>query len=176
VPTIFSHPAVVLAVAPWFRRVRPSLIVVAAICSSLPDADTAAFGYGIPYGHPLGHRGITHSLLFALLFSLAAAFAYARLTREPFRLAFVIIFIALVSHGLLDAMTTGGKGVGFFIPFDNRRYFLPFRPIRVSPIGIDFADKATVVLKSELLWVWLPSAAVAGVALVSRALARRNSL
>jgi membrane-bound metal-dependent hydrolase YbcI (DUF457 family) len=44
-------------------------------------------------------------------------------------------------------MTNGGRGVGFFIPFSNRRYFLPFRPIRVSPIGAEhFAAKAGVVL------------------------------
>jgi inner membrane protein len=32
---------------------------------------------------------------------------------------------------VLDAMTNGGLGVAFFSPFDNRRYFLPWRPIRV---------------------------------------------
>jgi len=33
-------------------------------------------------------------------------------------------------------MTKGGLGVAFFSPFDNSRYFLPWRPIRVSPIAI----------------------------------------
>ncbi len=40
-----------------------------------------------------------------------------------------------MSHGVLDAMTTGGEGVAFFAPFDNSRYFLPWREIKVSPIG-----------------------------------------
>src|SRR6266550_4928744 len=162
-PTIFSHPAVPLGIAPWLRRAPRSLIAVAAVTSSLPDADVAAFGFGIPYEHPLGHRGFTHSILFAFLFAVFAAFAYTRLAKNDvsFRFAFALIFIALVSHGVLDAMTNGGKGVGFFIPFSNRRFFFPFRPIRVSPIGAeDFAAKAGPVLLSELCWVWLPFALV----------------
>ena len=42
-------------------------------------------------------------------------------------------FFASGVHGLLDAMTDGGLGVAFFSPFDNRRYFLPWTPIRVIP-------------------------------------------
>ncbi|HSP13565.1 MAG TPA: metal-dependent hydrolase [Thermoanaerobaculia bacterium] len=169
-PTIFSHPAVPLGLAPWFRRVPRSLIALAAFVSSVPDADVAAFGFGIPYDHPLGHRGFTHSICFAVLFAAFAAFAYVRLAKNdaPFRLAFTFLFLALLSHGLLDAMTDGGKGIGFFIPFSNARYFLPFRPIRVSPIGAGgFAEEAGVVLGSELRWVWGPFAAIAllGVAL-----------
>lgn len=158
-PTIFSHPAAALGIAPWFRRVPRSLVAVAAICSALPDADVAAFGFGIPYEHPLGHRGFTHSITFAILLAAFAAFSYRRLTKSDvsFRLAFAFLFLVIVSHGLLDAMTNGGKGVGFFIPFSHERFFFPFRPIRVSPIGMeDFAEKAAVVLGSELRWVWAP--------------------
>jgi inner membrane protein len=158
-PSLFTHPAVPLGLAPWFRRVPKSLVVVAAVVSALPDVDVVAFRLGIPYTHPLGHRGFTHSICFAILFAAFAAFAYVRLARNDVtcKTAFVFLFIALLSHGLLDAMTNGGKGVGFFIPFSNRRFFFPFRPIRVSPIGAqNFAAKAGVVLASEFRWVWLP--------------------
>jgi inner membrane protein len=147
------------------------LIAVAALVSSLPDADVAAFGFGIPYEHPLGHRGFTHSIAFAFVFAALSAFAYTRLVKNEvsFRLAFALLFVALASHGVLDAMTNGGKGVGFFIPFSNRRFFFPFRPIRVSPIGAeDFAAKAGPVLASELLWVWLPFAIVGGLGMIAR--------
>jgi len=52
-------------------------------------------------------------------------------------------FLATASHGLLDAMTDGGLGVAFFVPFDKHRYFLPWTPIRVSPIGVGrfFTDR-----------------------------------
>ena len=158
VPTIFTPPAAPLGIARWFRRLPRSLIVVAAIASSLPDLDVLAFRYHIPYESPLGHRGFTHSLPFAFTLALLLALPY----RSRFARAFSFLFLAIASHGLLDAMTNGGKGVGFFIPFSTKRYFLPWRPIRVSPIGAtNFAAKAGVVLRSELLWVWLPFAIVA---------------
>lgn len=135
---MLSHPAVAIAAAPYYHgRLPRDLLILGAVCSSLPDADVGAFGLGIPYEHPLGHRGFTHSILFAVLFS-----------------AFVI---CIGSHGVLDAMTDGGKGIGFLIPFDNRRFFFPFRPIHVAPIGL---DAPAAVLASEAKWVWLPSLAV----------------
>src|SRR5260370_33038895 len=60
-------------------------------------------------------------------------------------------------------MTDGGLGVAFFSPFDNHRYFLPWTPIRVSPIGLGrfFSPRGLEVLQSELLWIWLPAAVLA---------------
>jgi inner membrane protein len=174
-PTIFSHPAVPLGLAPWFRRLPPSLVAIGAIMSFLPDADVAMFGFGVPYEHPLGHRGITHSISFALIFSAFTAFAYVRLKKQrlSFWLAFTFLFLSLVSHGILDAMTTGGKGVGFFIPFSNERYFLPFTPIRVSPIGAEhFGRSAGAVLASEARWLWLPFGLLATVGSVLKRIQR----
>ena len=159
-PTIFTHPAVPLGLSPWFRRLPRSLIVLAAIASSVPDIDVLAFRFGIPYESPLGHRGFTHSLLFAVLLAGLLALCVGPALSRP--KLFAYFFLAIASHGLLDAMTNGGKGVGFFIPFSTRRYFLPWRPIRVSPIGAtNFAGHAWPVLRSELVWVWLPCACVA---------------
>jgi inner membrane protein len=69
-----------------------------------------------------------------------------------------VIFLSTISHGVLDAMTSGGKGVGFFIPFYNERYFFSFREIVVSPIGIErfFSERGVKVLFSELKYVFLP--------------------
>jgi inner membrane protein len=47
-------------------------------------------------------------------------------------------FLITASHGILDAFTNGGLGIALFSPFDNSRYFFPFRPIQVSPIGAGF--------------------------------------
>jgi inner membrane protein len=62
-------------------------------------------------------------------------------------------------------MTDGGLGVAFFAPFDNTRYFLPWTPIRVSPIGLGrfFTARGLAVLASELLWIWLPATLLAAV-------------
>lgn len=54
-------------------------------------------------------------------------------------------------------------GFAFFSPFDTSRYFLPWQPVQVSPINIRrfFDGAALAVMKSELIWIWLPSAAFA---------------
>lgn len=136
-------------------RAAGGLAIAAMVSAFLPDADVLAFAFGIPYEHWLGHRGFTHSLLFAGLWSglLTALFF-----RSHWRIAWLVLFLATASHGLLDAMTDGGRGVAFFAPFDNDRYFLPFRPIRVSPLGIGrfFSERGLEVIFSELLWIGLP--------------------
>jgi hypothetical protein len=42
------------------------------------------------------------------------------------------------SHGLLDAMTDGGKGIALLWPFTTQRFFFAWRPIPVAPIGVGF--------------------------------------
>jgi len=81
-------------------------------------------------------------------------------------------FFATASHGVLDAFTDAGLGVGFFVPFDDACYFFPWRPIATSPlsIGAFFNGPALRILSNELLWRGLPLAGfVTSVALVRRA-------
>lgn len=152
-PTILTHPAPAL-LRTWFPSLPTRVVVAAVIGSMLPDADVLAFALRIPYGSLFGHRGFTHSIFFAAVVSLLLTLVM----RPPrFAPAFAFIFACTMSHALLDAMTNGGMGVAFFSPFSNRRYFLPWTPIRVSPIG----RLSLRVLMSELRWVWLPFA-VAG--------------
>jgi inner membrane protein len=131
------------------------------LCSLLPDLDVVAFRFGIPYGHPLGHRGLFHSLFFALVAGISVMLIAFR--SEPrftgrWRILAVYFSAVTASHGLLDAMTSGGYGVGFFLPFDRTRYFLPWRPLQVSPIGVYgfFSRWGWDVIASEFLWVWIP--------------------
>ena len=156
-PTVFTHPVVALGLAPFFRDKLPGKrwIGIGALCTMLPDLDTVGFRLGIEYGDLLGHRGLSHSFAFAAVLALALS-VFARGRRGP---AFVYLFLCTASHGLLDALTNGGLGVAFFAPFDPTRYFLPWRPIAVSPIGAGFfSARGLAVLRSELLWVWLPAA------------------
>ena len=77
---------------------------------------------------------------------------------------FIVLFIATISHSLLDAMTSGGLGVALWAPFDNTRIFFPFRPIRVSPLGVAnfFTERAFVVLYSEAIWIAIPGTILLG--------------
>jgi len=143
-------------------RMRSALVLAAV--AVIPDVDVIGFSLGIPYAHPLGHRGFTHSLLFAALLAAAAA----RFTLESLSTwrRFLVLFAATASHGILDAFTDGGLGVGFLIPFSNERYFAPVRPLPVSPIGIDGSVPA--IIGTEILYVWLPIFALLGASAISR--------
>lgn len=79
--------------------------------------------------------------------------------------AFLVLFISAASHGLLDALTNGGLGIAFFSPFSNRRYFLPWRILEVSPIGLSalFSRRGVRVLGSDLRCVWAPCLLLAAV-------------
>jgi inner membrane protein len=178
VPSVLSHPAVplALAAAAGTRVIPPRLALVACIASVLPDVDAIGYWAGIPYDSPLGHRGFTHSLFFALAVALIAAAVLSR-RAVPAALAFGVVFVAAASHGLLDAMTSGGRGITFFSPFSQARFHLPWRPIRVSPIGVApfFSARGLAVLKSELAWIWAPAAAFAVLGYAIRS-ARRDRL
>ena len=50
----------------------------------------------------------------------------------------VIASAVLVSHALLDTLTDGGLGCALLWPFDLTRYFAPWNPIPVAPIGWSF--------------------------------------
>jgi inner membrane protein len=80
--------------------------------------------------------------------------------------SFLYLFLSAASHGVFDAITNGGLGVAFFSPFNTTRYFLPFRPVVVSPISIRrfFSGRGLEVLASEFRWIWLPSVAFASLA------------
>ena len=162
--SVFSHAVAALGIgACFYRPSTPKRVWIAgALCSVIPDLDVIGLRIGIRYGDFWGHRGFTHSLLFAaLLASLAVLLAFRQAVPGLSRFAlWTYFFLATASHGLLDAMTDGGLGVAFFSPFNNTRYFLPWRPILVSPIGVSrfFSHRGSEVVQSELLWIWLPAA------------------
>lgn len=148
------------------------------LCAALPmvpDLDVVAFPLGIPYGDPLGHRGFSHSLVFAALLGFgAAALCWRRLGFGLWELGNLFFLIA-ASHGILDAMTNGGSGVAFFWPWSRARYFLPWRPVQVSPIGLGFfSEEGTRVLVSEALWVCLPATVVVGLMELGRFFVRHR--
>jgi inner membrane protein len=173
-PTILTHAVVALGVGKAVtgrRRLPRAFWVLSAGLAMAPDIDVVAWAVGIPYRSVWGHRGITHSLAAALL----AALVVARLTRRPFGIPYWPLvgyfFVVTASHGVLDAFTNGGEGVAFFAPFDTDRYFFPWRPVRVSPVGLQiFTRYGARVLRSEVVWIWVPTGLLVGLAVLGRAL------
>jgi inner membrane protein len=163
----FSHAVTALGIGACFYRpgIPKRLWVIGALCSALPDLDVIGFDFGIRYGDFWGHRGFTHSLVFAaLLAAVAIGLGFPDTIPAASRsYMWTYVFLATASHGLLDAMTDGGLGVAFFSPFNNDRYFLPWRPILVSPIGVGafFTDYGAAVLRNEVIWIWVPAGLLA---------------
>jgi len=154
--SVFGHGFVAYTTAKVIDSKTSKLLLHLAIASAmLPDIDVLAFKFGVPYAHPFGHRGFTHSILFAVLWSVLLAFVFGKNRKQIF---FIVIFLSTLSHVLLDALTTGGKGVGFFIPFINERYFFPLKIIKVSPIGVKqfFSEWGMQVIISELIYIAIP--------------------
>ena len=163
-PTIISHGVSALAIGNVFPHGRVPLRfwILSIFCAMLPDIDVVGFAFGFKYEDMLGHRGLTHSFAFALFVGcIAGLITWSREKRRwfPFILYF---FLVTASHGILDAMTNGGLGVAFFAPFSNARYFFPWRPIEVSPLGLDrfLSSRGIEVMVSEIKWVWIPSGLV----------------
>jgi inner membrane protein len=135
-----GHIAVGMAAARLYhhgRKPRWSSMALWSGLSLLPDADVIGFSLGVQYGDPWGHRGATHSLTFALAFGLAIGLA-ARCVKRPVARTALFAGVVLASHTVLDTMTDGGLGCALLWPFDLARYFAPWRPIPVAPIGLDF--------------------------------------
>jgi inner membrane protein len=116
-----------------FKRVLAGMALFSAL-AMLPDADVVAFKLGIPYGAPWGHRGASHSLVMAAGVALAVAGVARALGGRAGRMG-VLAFLAVGSHGLLDALTDGGLGAALLWPFSHARLFAPVRPLPVAPIG-----------------------------------------
>lgn len=155
--SIFGHSVVGFTLAKVIDKHHAKWLIVLAIFSTiLPDFDVIGFKLGIPYEHPMGHRGFSHSILFSILWALVLMITLGRKNKGIW---FFVIFLSTLSHGILDAMTSGGMGVGFFIPFDNSRFFFPFRGIQVSPIGVEdfFSEWGMKVLFSEFKYIFIPS-------------------
>ncbi|NVO31127.1 metal-dependent hydrolase [Hymenobacter lapidiphilus] len=142
------------------RRYWPWWLLAAA-CAFLPDADVVGFKLHIAYDSLWGHRGLSHSLVAAVVVaSVVVVLVGGRAGAPPRGRLWALLFLATASHGVLDAMTTGGLGVAFLSPFDAERHFFGFRPIAVSPIGIKnfLGEWGARVLRSEVKWVLLPCA------------------
>jgi inner membrane protein len=141
-----------------------------ALLPIVPDLDVFS---EYAYGSSLGHRGITHSLLFALLLSAAVTAVTFRRFRTKWWSLLILFFLVISSHGLLDAMTRGGENIPFFWPFAGR--YGNWGPLAVSDIAFDLPDpRRSHAIRTELLWVWLPTLLAIAAAMLCQRWTRRR--
>ena len=125
-PTIVTHAAVpiCLGLGLGSRIISLRLLLAGVAIAMLPDADVLAFKLGVDYGHVFGHRGFTHSLLFAFALPTLAMLFHRQL-RASAVTVWAFLLVSLLSHSLLDSLTTGGKGVGWLWPWCDERFLPP---------------------------------------------------
>jgi len=157
--SFFSHPAfpVAMLISRPGKFLSRKLSWLCFILTCLPDADVISFRFGIPYSSQWGHRGFTHSIVFALITGILCTFFSNQLSSTK-RIVFTTTFLSTLSHTVFDALTNGGLGVAVFWPFDHTRYFFPFHPVEVSPIGVKgfLSIRGLIVVVSEIIWIWFP--------------------
>ena len=158
-PTVFAHALFPVAVGLGLgrRRIPARLLIAGAVAAMLPDADVAAFKFGIAYADALGHRGASHSLVFALLLGTLTALCHRPLRAKAWP-AFFFVGLSALSHPLLDMLTNGGLGVALLWPWSEQRFFAPWQVIEVSPFAHRFfSARGVEVLWSEARWIGVPA-------------------
>lgn len=94
-----------------------------AVAGTLPDLDVL-IDHGDPILNMVLHRGESHALFWLTLFSLPLAAAVARLHGEwaQWRRWWLALWLVLVTHPLLDALTIYGTQLA--LPFSNHPFGL----------------------------------------------------
>ena len=161
----FSHALMAITIGKTYSKKESTIkfFLLGCFCAVIPDADVLTFKLGISYDDFLGHRGFFHSFVFCLILSLIIIFVFyksIKIFSAKGLLLLSFFFLCGSSHALLDMLTDGGRGVAIFAPFDNTRYFFPWRPIKVSPLSVSrfFSEYGWKVIKSEMIWIGIPCA------------------
>ncbi len=155
---VYENPGRPLTEFPPFG----SLLFWSAL-SLLPDVDVVGLSLGVRYESAWGHRGATHSLLFTLALGLLIGLAAPAFGRRALSTAAAAALV-LVSHPLLDTLTNGGFGCALLWPVDHTRYFAPWQPLPVPPIGLAYFSQyglhvalvETVIFSPILLFALWP--------------------
>jgi inner membrane protein len=144
------------------RKLGNKALLTGAVIGTIPDLDVLFTGFYSEADGLLVHRGFSHSLVFALLLSPLLALLLGRIFRKTqvsFRKWWLMAFLVLVTHPVLDMLT--GYGTGFFEPLSGARieinsiaiidvfYTLPFLTILIV---LMFYGRDTVVRRKLGIW------------------------
>jgi len=121
----------------------------------IPDFDVFWVAMGAPDVGAIGHRGASHSFTAAAAIGVLCAFATRRLGWPMVRTALAGT-LAIASHGVLDALGEGGRGLPLFWPFSAERFQSPWRIFPDAPRGLSFFTRAGLVSLVVEFAVFLP--------------------
>lgn len=117
------------------RRCSWATLIAFAVLATLPDADLLMLALGLPDHGAVGHRGASHSLVVAVVAGLVGVLVARRIGWPPLRTG-VAAALAVASHGLLDTLGNGGRGIPLLWPLSNARFVAPWRFLPDAPRGL----------------------------------------
>jgi inner membrane protein len=130
------------------RKIGPRAALWGAVCGTLPDLDVL-----LPYGDPVRdftfHRAESHSIFWLTVVSPALAWLLHRMHRRTsasFREWLALVWLALVTHPLLDAMTV--YGTQLLLPFSDY-------PVGVGSVFIIDPLYTVPLITGIAGWLWL---------------------
>ena len=177
-PFLLSHSFAGTAVSsvPFSRHIPRRIWWLAALCGAVPDFDYAWNMRPLRDGSWLAHRGLTHTPLFAAVFAVILVWlAFRSVDRSMRTRIWIALFLATVSHGILDAMSAYGAGIPFFFPVSLTRYHFPWRPIRADPHGDGLLAVLLRSIRTEVFVIWIPGIILLGLTALRRQRFGRNS-
>jgi inner membrane protein len=122
------------------------------ILATLPDLDLGwKHVFGPAHNNFLGHRGFFHSPFFLVCAAgILAAIVTWRHSRRAFGWLWLLWAGCMITHPLLDSLTTGGGGVMLLAPFTRARFHLSWRPLQGAEGGQSLVERAWRLRSSEI--------------------------
>jgi inner membrane protein len=138
------------------RRTKPwKAAAVGALVATLPDLD-AFYNHGDPVSNMTYHRANSHALFWQTIASLPIAVVAAKGLREMHQFGrwWLTVWLALITHALLDWMTVYGTQLG--LPFTDRPFAIGsifiIDPLYTLPLLIGIV--AALSLRDTRGWRW----------------------
>lgn len=158
-PSFLGHAVAGVALGAAFadENTPRRAVALGTFCALAPDLDGFTLFLSLHPGNFLAHRGVSHSLLAAVLLAAVVLLLGFRREQRSLRVG-VYLLLASISHGLLDACTSGRIGVAFFYPFSASRWGCYWQPFLDAPLPFWPGLRLPFLgaLLGEALWIGLP--------------------
>lgn len=104
------------------KKIGRKAALLGAVIGTIPDLDVLMLPFMNEFDKISIHRGYSHSILFCILGSLLLSYIMSKISwtaNTSFRKLYLLSFLGLFTHVLLDSFTT--YGTQLFLPFSNWR-------------------------------------------------------
>ncbi len=143
-----------VGVAVMGRRTAPwKAALWGGVCGTLPDLDVL-IDHGDPVGNMTLHRAETHALFWQTLAAAPLAALAGGFRRDGFGRRLLAVWLILVTHALLDAMTVYGTRLA--LPFSDHPYAVGsifiIDPLYTAPLLVGLAVAVRARRPSHRAW------------------------